>query len=117
MTQVTILHNPRCSKSRQTLQLLRDQNIEPTIIEYLKAPLSKAELAAVFAKLPTDAIIDMMRPKEAEFADAGLDKAELTAEQGLAAMVQFPKLMERPIVIHGDAARIGRPPEAVLEIL
>ena len=117
MPIIRILHNPRCSKSRQTLQLLRDNGIEPQIIEYLKTPLSASELSDVFKKLPMDNIEQMMRPKEAEFRSAGLTKGQVTVEQGLSAMAEYPKLMERPIVITDNDARLGRPPESVLELL
>ncbi|WP_218354979.1 arsenate reductase (glutaredoxin) [Alteromonas lipotrueiana] len=116
MTDVQILHNPRCSKSRQTLQLLQENGIEPQIIEYLKHPLNERELEAVFNKLGYDNILDMMRPKEAEFTQAGLDKKHLDTPQGLQAIAKYPKLIERPIVIKDNNARIGRPPEAVMEL-
>ncbi len=117
MSEIKILHNPRCSKSRQTLQLLQEKGIEPEIIEYLKTPLDKQMLSDLFDKLPIDGIEQMMRVKEPEFKEAGLTKGEVTKEQGLAAMVQYPKLIERPVVFTSGEARIGRPPESVLDIV
>ena len=116
MSSVQILHNPRCSKSRQTLQLLQENGIEPHITEYLKHPLTEDELNAVFEKLGCDSVLDMMRTKEAEFAQAGLDKKNVETRQGLEAIAKYPKLLERPIVITDNQARIGRPPEAVMEL-
>ncbi|QPG06883.1 arsenate reductase (glutaredoxin) [Salinimonas marina] len=116
MSSVQILHNPRCSKSRQTLQLLQDNGIEPHITEYLKHPLTEAEIKTIFEKLGCNSVLDMMRPKEAEFAQAGLDKQTITTEEGLQAIARYPKLLERPIVIKDNQARIGRPPEAVMEL-
>ncbi|MBD3584386.1 arsenate reductase (glutaredoxin) [Salinimonas sp. HHU 13199] len=117
MSEISILHNPRCSKSRQTLQLLQDRGITPDVIEYLKTPLDKQSLSDLFDKLPVDDIEQMMRVKEPEFKEAGLIKGEVSKEQGLAAMVQYPKLIERPVVFTASQARIGRPPESVLDIV
>lgn len=117
MQRIQILHNPRCSKSRQTLQLLEDKGYTVEITEYLKTPLNQAQLAQLYTQLELDNVLDMMRPKEAEFKQAGLDKATITKDQAFAAMVAYPKLLERPVVIFNNQARIGRPPEAVLEIL
>ena len=112
---VTILHNPRCSKSRQTLALVEEQGAELTVREYLKEPLSADELRQLIAALGVTPI-DLVRTKEDEFKLAGLTK-ESSADALIDAMVEYPKLMERPVVINGDKARIGRPPEQVLEIL
>ncbi len=112
---VTILHNPRCSKSRQTLALVEEQGADLTVREYLKEPLSADELRHLIAALGVTPI-ELVRTKEEEFKLAGLTK-ESSAEALISAMVKYPKLMERPVVIHGDKARIGRPPEQVLEIL
>ena len=112
---VTILHNPRCSKSRQTLALVEEQGAELTVREYLKEPLSADELRELITALGV-APIELVRTKEDEFKLAGLTK-ESSADALIAAMVEYPKLMERPVVINGDKARIGRPPEQVLEIL
>ncbi|MDK2776092.1 MAG: arsenate reductase (glutaredoxin) [Pseudomonadota bacterium] len=116
MSEIQIYHNPRCSKSRQTLALLNEQGIEPEVIEYLKETPSAAELKAVLKKLGIPAR-ELLRTKEAEYKEAGLDNPQLSEEQIIAAMLQYPKLIERPIVINGNQARIGRPPEQVLEIL
>ncbi|MBP2293523.1 arsenate reductase (glutaredoxin) [Azospirillum rugosum] len=113
MTDVTIYHNPRCTKSRQTLELLRSKGIEPTVVEYLKTPPSAAELTAILGKLGKGPR-DILRAKEA--AEAGIAK-DLDGEALVAAMVANPSAIERPIVVKGDQARVGRPPESVLEIL
>lgn len=112
----TIYHNPRCSKSRQTLQLLRDQGAEPTVIEYLTNPPNKATLRNLINMLGIKPI-DLVRKTEAEFKDLGLAAIADDDEAITAAMVANPKLIERPIVVEGKQARIGRPPELVLEIL
>jgi arsenate reductase len=115
MMSTTIYHNPRCSKSRQTLALLRTQGIEPVIIEYLKTPPSASELADMLTKLGREPL-ELMRQGEAEFKahvkGKGLSRSEL-----IACMVEHPILIERPIVLNGDKAALGRPPESVLAIL
>jgi arsenate reductase len=115
MSEVTIYHNPRCSKSRQTLELLKEKSIEPEVVEYLKTPPNAAELKDILSKLGLSAD-ELMRKKEAIYKELGLagvsDENEL-----ITAMVNNPKLIERPIVIKGDKAAIGRPPESVLDIL
>lgn len=113
---VTILHNPRCTKSRATLALLRDHDIEPKIVEYLDSPPTAEELKDILAKLglgPRDIIRRGEKIyKELELADKTLpDNALITAMAG------NPVLIERPIVVNGDKAAVGRPPENVLEIL
>lgn len=115
MSAVTLYHNPRCSKSRATLALLQEKGVEPEIRRYLDEPLSEAEIRTLLEKLNV-APIDMMRPKEAEFKEQGLSK-ESDDETLIQAMVQTPKLMERPIAETATAAAIGRPPENVLELL
>lgn len=117
MPTISILHNPRCSKSRQTLALLQEQGINPTIIEYLKTPLDEAAIRDIASKLGLARVTDMMRTKEADFKEAGLHLDGVTDDQRFRAMASFPKLIERPVVINGDKAKIGRPPEAVLDIL
>lgn len=115
MSQVTIYHNPRCSKSRQTLELLKQNDIEPEIVEYLKTPPNAAELKDILEKLGLSAD-QLMRKKEDVYKELGL--AGINNEDELVtAMVNNPKLIERPIVIQGNKAAIGRPPEAVLDIL
>jgi arsenate reductase len=116
MSQVTLYHNPRCSKSRETYQLLRDNGIEPQVREYLKDIPTSDELRAVLAALGISAR-ELLRTKEAEYKELGLGDTSLAEDQIIAAMVQCPKLIERPIVIRDGQARIGRPPESVLEIL
>ena len=113
---VTIYHNPRCSKSRQTLQLLRDKGIEPNIVEYLSTPPNPAELSDILDRLGLEPR-DLMRKKEAEYAEAGLDNPGLSREELIQRMVDYPKVIERPIVLKDDKAAVGRPPERVLEIL
>lgn len=113
---VSIYHNPRCSKSRQTLQLLRDQAIEPQVIEYLKTPPDAAALEQLLGMLGVEPR-ELMRRKEKEYRDSGADNPDLTREQLIDLMVRFPKLIERPIVVSDGKAVIGRPPERVLEIL
>ncbi len=113
---VKIFHNPRCSKSRQTLQLLQEQGVEPEIIEYLKTPPTQAELKDILKKLNMQPR-DLMRKKEAEYKTAGMDNPNLDTDALINGMVQNPKLIERPIVLANDKAAVGRPPEDVLTIL
>ena len=112
----SIYHNPRCSKSRQTLQLLEDNGIQPEIVLYLETPPDAKTLKSVLAKLGISAR-DLLRKGEAEYSENNLKDDTLTEDQLIAAMVAHPKLIERPIVIHGNKAAIGRPPEQVLELL
>jgi arsenate reductase len=116
MSKVTIYHNPRCSKSRQTLALLEEQGIEPTIIEYLKNPPSEKTLKHIL-KMLNKTPRELMRHGEGIYKELGLDDAKLTEKQLIEAMVEHPILIERPIVVVDDKAKIGRPPEVVLEIL
>jgi len=113
---VKIYHNPRCGKSRQTLQLLKDQGIEPEVIEYLKTPPSAQELDDILQKLGMEPR-ELMRKKEAEYKANGLDDAALDRQALIQAMVNNPILIERPIVLANGKAAIGRPPEDVLAIL
>ena len=115
MTDVTIYHNPRCSKSRQTLQLLEENGIEPTVVKYLDETPSADTLANVISKLGISPR-DLLRTKEAPYKELNLSDTSLSDAQIIEAMVANPKLIERPIVVKGDAARIGRPPESVLEL-
>lgn len=112
---LTIWHNPRCSKSRQTLALLQENGHTPAVRHYLDDAPSQTELRAAAAALGVTPI-DMMRPGEAEFKARGLSR-DSDHDTLFAAMVDAPKLIERPIVFCGDRAAIGRPPEAVLDIL
>jgi arsenate reductase (glutaredoxin) len=111
---VTIYHNPRCNTSRKTLALLRDKGVEPTVVEYLKTPYTAAQLKQLLGqlKLPAKGIL---RRKEA--AEAGIDAAKLTEDQLIAAMASHPIIVERPIVVSGGKAALGRPPENVLKVL
>lgn len=114
--EVIIFHNPRCSKSRATLALLRERGIEPKIVEYLKTPPSREELESLLERLGL-APRELMRKKEKVYRELGLDDPALGREWLLDAMLENPILIERPIVVVGDKAAIGRPPENVLEIL
>jgi arsenate reductase len=113
---VAIYHNPRCSKSRQALELLRQRGIEPEIVEYLKTPPDKAELKRILKLLGLTPRA-LMRKGEAVYKEKRLDDPKLTDEQLIAAMVANPVLIERPIVLAGKKAALGRPPEKVLDIL
>ena len=113
---VTIYHNPRCSKSRQTLALLQDKGIEPEVVEYLKDTPDADTLEALLMKLDLEPR-ELMRRKEAPYKDLGLDDPGLSRQALIAAMVEHPILIERPIVVKGAKAALGRPPEKVLEIL
>ena len=113
---VTIYHNPKCSKSRQTLELLQQRGIEPRIVEYLKTPPSAAELDATLTKLGIEPRA-LLRTKEDAYESAGLADPALTRAQLIALMVANPSVIERPIVVTDRGAAIGRPPENVLAIL
>ena len=113
---VKIYHNPRCGKSRQTLQLLKEQGIDLEIIEYLKTPPNAEELNDILQKLGMEPR-ELMRKKEAEYKASGLDDQSLDRQALINGMVNNPILIERPIVLANNKAAIGRPPEAVLAIL
>lgn len=117
MTEPTrIFHNPRCSKSRQTLELLTERGIEPEIIRYLETPPTEQELKDILSALNLTPR-ELMRTKEKEYKEQGLNNPELSDEQLIAAMIATPKLIERPIVIASGKVALGRPPENVLSIL
>lgn len=116
MTDLTLYHNPRCSKSRSALQLLEARGLTPTIVRYLETPPSAAQLQAVLSKLGI-AARQLLRSGEADYQTLNLADPSLSETQLIAAMVAHPTLIERPILIAGDRAVIGRPPEKVLEIL
>ncbi len=116
MSKLEIYHNPRCSKSRQTLALLQKKGLEPEVIDYLKTPPDTKTLRRLLTQLGMDPL-ELMRTKESVFAELQLGGADVTNEQLIAAMTENPILIERPIVVAGDKARLGRPPEQVLEIL
>ena len=116
MTDVTIYHNPDCSKSRETLALLRERGIEPTVVEYLKSPPDGETLERLLRLMELEPA-DLLRSKEEEYADLGLAARLDDREALIAAMAAHPILIERPIVVAGDRARLGRPPQQVLEII
>lgn len=116
MSTYQIYHNPRCSKSRQALALLEDNGIQPEVVLYLETPPSMEDLTTVLKKLGITARA-LLRKGEDEYKALQLDNATLTENDLLAAMVAHPKLIERPIVIKGKKAMIGRPPENILQLL
>ncbi|MBM7073730.1 arsenate reductase (glutaredoxin) [Shewanella sp. OPT22] len=116
MTKATIYHNPRCSKSRQTLALLEENNCEVTIVEYLKVAPSSSDIKKLL-ELLNFAPREMMRTKEDEYKAQNLSDVNKTSEDLVNAMVETPKLIERPIVLANGKAVIGRPPENVLDII
>jgi arsenate reductase (glutaredoxin) len=113
---IILYHNPKCSTSRRTLALLESQGIQPTIVEYLKTPPSKTQLKKILLALGLEPR-ELMRKKESGYKEARLDDPRLTRAALIAAMVANPRLIERPIVVNGDLAAVGRPPENVLRIL
>ncbi|MCC9606774.1 arsenate reductase (glutaredoxin) [Blastopirellula sp. JC732] len=112
-SQVTIYHNPRCQKSRQTLELLRSHGVEPKIVEYLKSPLDEKTLAKLVKQLGGDA---KLLVREKDWRKLGLPQPA-DSEEILQTLAEHPALIERPIVVSGGKARLGRPPENVLELL
>lgn len=115
MEKLTIYHNPRCAKSRAALAILQAHELPLRVVEYLKEPLTRAELASLRKKLGSSPA-QWVRKSEAVFKQAGLN-ANSSEEELLDAMAQYPILIERPIVVHGSRAVLGRPPERVLELL
>lgn len=113
---IRIYHNPRCSKSRQTLQLLQERGIEPEIIKYLETPPGEDELHRILDMLGLRPR-DLMRKREPQYKASGTDDPSLSDDELIALMVKYPKLIERPIVVHDGKAALGRPPEQILEIL
>jgi arsenate reductase len=111
---VRIYHNPRCNTSRKTLALLREKGVEPEIVEYLKTPYTAAQLKTLLGqlKMPAKALL---RKKEA--VEAGIDASKMSEEQLIAAMAKHPIIVERPIVVSGNKAALGRPPENALAVL
>lgn len=116
MTDLTLYHNPRCSKSRGALELLEARSLTPNILRYLETPPTAAELQSLLSKLGIGAR-QLLRTGEDEYKALNLADSSLSEAQLIAAMVAHPKLIERPILIAGDKAVIGRPPEKVLELL
>ncbi|WP_018690871.1 arsenate reductase (glutaredoxin) [Algicola sagamiensis] len=113
---VTIYHNPRCSKSRETLALLQEKGINPQVVEYLKEPPSADIIATLLTQLGFTSARQLMRTKETIYKELNLSQ-ESDEDKLRQAMSNHPKLIERPIVIRNERARLGRPPEQVLEIL
>lgn len=113
---VTIYHNPRCSKSREALGLLREKGVEPEIVKYLETPPDAAALAELLDMLGLEPR-ELMRTKEKEYKENGLDNPSLGRDALIDAMVAHPRLIERPIVVKDGKAALGRPPERVLEVL
>lgn len=116
MTDLTLYHNPRCSKSRGALELLQARGLTPTVVRYLETPLDAAQLRSLLGKLGISAR-ELLRTGEDEYKALNLADSSLSEEQLIAAMAANPKLIERPILQIGDKAVIGRPPEKVLELL
>ncbi|GLR74864.1 arsenate reductase (glutaredoxin) [Aliivibrio sifiae] len=114
---VIIYHNPRCSKSRETLALLEEKGITPNVVKYLEETPNIDELKTLYSQLGFTSVRDMMRTKEAEYKEQNLGDNTVTDEQLFEAMTLTPKLIERPIVVNNNKAKMGRPPEQVLEIL
>ena len=112
---VTLYHNPRCSKSRETLALLEANGVQPEIVRYLETPPDRETLQILLQKLGMSSVRQLMRTKEELYKTLRLENAD--EAQLLDALAAHPALLERPVVINGDRARIGRPPEAVLAIL
>ncbi len=114
---LTIYHNPRCSKSRETLALLQERGIEPQVVLYLEQAPTAAEIRSLLEKLGMTDARALMRKGEDEYKALGLNDTALAQEALVAAMAEHPRLIERPIVVNGQHAAIGRPPEKVLEII
>ncbi|WP_336221305.1 arsenate reductase (glutaredoxin) [Citrobacter amalonaticus] len=114
---VKIYHNPRCSKSRETLSLLQSNGVEPEVVLYLETPADATTLRHLLKMLGMSSARELMRQKEDLYQSLNLADSNLSEEALIQAMVDNPKLMERPIVVANGQARIGRPPEAVLDIV
>ena len=114
---IKIYHNPRCSKSRQTLEIIREAGAEPEIVEYLKDPLSIEEIKAILKTMAVNDPREIMRPKETIYKELGLDNENSSKDVLVRAIAENPILLERPIVITDKGACLGRPPENVKEIL
>ncbi|MFQ3236647.1 MAG: arsenate reductase [Paraglaciecola sp.] len=123
MNELTILHNPRCSKSRQTLQLLQDNNVNPKVIEYLKTPPSIAQLGNILRMLGMTDPRQLMRKSDPQYKELNIDSTAISFDELVRLMHLTPKLIERPIVIQGSLsdvlskAVIGRPPQNALNLL
>jgi len=115
MSKVIVYHNPRCSKSRQALELVKNKTNDIEVVEYLKTPLSEQELTEIIAYLGIEPE-ELIRKKEQDYKDHFKGK-DLSNQEWIKAMIEYPKLMERPIIVNGKKAIIGRPPEDALNIL
>jgi len=113
---VRIFHNPKCSKCRLTMEILNDKGVKTTVVEYLNTPPDRSELNEILELLNIEPR-ELMRKHETPYKDNNLDNPDLSREQLIQAMIDSPILIERPIIINGNKATIGRPPEKVLEIL
>lgn len=116
MSETRLYHNPRCSKSRAALELLRERGVEPVVVAYLDTPPSISELRGLLGLLGLPARA-LLRTGEAEYAELGLAAPDKTEDELIDAMVAHPRLIERPVFVHAGRAVIGRPPERVLELL
>ncbi len=116
MHDAILYHNPRCSKSREALAYLQSTKLDFEVVEYLKHPLNYTQVENLFAALPTTNALDIVRKKEAEFKQAGLSK-ESDNNEVLRAIHEYPKLLERPILLRGNIAAIGRPLENIKELV
>lgn len=116
MSDVTIYHNPRCSKSRQALALLEEAGVQPTVVKYLETPLDAAGLDALCKKLGLEPH-ELMRTGEDEYAELGFKQQTPSREEALKALAKHPILMERPVVVKGDRAVVARPPERVKDLM
>jgi arsenate reductase len=114
--QVSLYHNPRCSKSREALKLLQESGVEPQVVLYLEQPPSAAQLRELLSKLKIGAR-DLLRRGEEAYRELGLGDESLSEQTLIDAMVKHPRLIERPIAVAGERAVVGRPPERVLELL
>ena len=114
--EIIIYHNPKCSKSRKALEIIKSKNIEPTIILYLVNKLSKTEVENLLSKLGLS-IRDILRTKEYEYQNNNLKNKNLSDDTLIEFLIKYPKLLQRPIVIKNSKAVIGRPPENILNLL
>jgi arsenate reductase (glutaredoxin) len=117
MMSLYIYHNPRCSKSRETLALLEDRGLQPEVIRYLETPPSVATLQILVQQLGFSSVRQVMRVKDELYKTLALDNPALVEEELYRLLAEHPALLERPIVVHDGQARLGRPPEQVLEII
>ena len=116
MSKIQIWHNPRCSKSREALKLLESEGVEPEVVKYLDVPHTKEEIKNLIRMLGLDSARDLMRTKEKIYKELGLKDVD-DEEKLIEAMVEHPKLIERPIVVKDGKAVIGRPPEKVIDLV